>query len=118
MHKENGNGKATREPWIHLTRRMTMSPVKAWGIRLLAILLGMVLCGAVAFLLIGKLREHPEKIGDFYYTFWKGSFSTPRKSWKFFKDLAVLLCIALALTPAFRMRFWNTGAEGQTLMGI
>ena len=30
----------------------------------------------------------------------------------------MLLCIALALTPAFRMRFWNTGAEGQTLIGV
>ena len=29
----------------------------------------------------------------------------------------VLLCIAVAITPAFRMRFWNIGAEGQTLIG-
>ncbi len=33
------------------------------------------------------------------------------------KDAAVLLCIALAITPAFKMRFWNIGAEGQVLMG-
>jgi len=32
--------------------------------------------------------------------------------------MAVLQCISLAVTPAFRMRFWNTGAEGQTLMGV
>ena len=29
----------------------------------------------------------------------------------------MLLCIALAVTPAFKMRFWNLGAEGQVLVG-
>lgn len=32
-------------------------------------------------------------------------------------DIAILLCISLAVTPAFRMRFWNTGAEGRVLIG-
>ena len=32
--------------------------------------------------------------------------------------MAILLCISLAVTPAFRMRFWNIGAEGQTLVGV
>ena len=34
-----------------------------------------------------------------------------------FRDTAILLCIALALTPAFKMRFWNIGAEGQVIAG-
>mgnify|MGYP002869235877 CR=1 FL=1 len=110
--------KKVREPLVHLTKRSVMNPLKAWGIRLLAVVCGLLVCGLVAMLLVEKLQQHPERIGEFYYTFIKGSFATPRKTWKFFKDLAVLLCIALALTPAFRMRFWNTGAEGQTLMGI
>ncbi len=28
-----------------------------------------------------------------------------------------MLAISIALTPAFKMKFWNIGAEGQTLMG-
>ena len=28
-----------------------------------------------------------------------------------------MLCISLAVTPAFKMRFWNIGAEGQVLAG-
>ncbi|MGI6239316.1 MAG: ABC transporter permease, partial [Christensenellales bacterium] len=28
-----------------------------------------------------------------------------------------LLCISIALAPAFKMRFWNIGAEGQVLVG-
>jgi len=111
----NGEG---REPLVHLSRRSTISPLSAWGIRVLAVALGLVVCGIVAFLLIEKLNENPGRIGDFYYSFIKGSFSTNRKFWKFLKNLAVLLCVSLALTPAFRMRFWNIGGEGQTLMGV
>ena len=29
----------------------------------------------------------------------------------------MLLCVALAVTPAFKMKFWNIGAEGQVLAG-
>ena len=32
------------------------------------------------------------------------------------QNVAILLCISLAVTPAFKMHFWNTGAEGQTLI--
>ena len=106
------------EPLIHLSKRTTLHPLRAWGVRLAAVALGFAVCGLVAFLLIEKLQAKPERIGDFYYAFIKGSFTTSRKFWKFLKNLAILLSIALALTPAFRMRFWNTGAEGQTLMGV
>ena len=33
------------------------------------------------------------------------------------QGLAMLLCVSLAVTPAFKMRFWNIGAEGQVLIG-
>ncbi len=107
-----------RVPLIHLSRRAKISAGKAWGIRILAFVIGMLVCGLVAFLLIDKLRENPGKIGDFYYTFIRGSFTSSRKVWKFMKNAAILLSISLALTPAFRMRFWNIGGEGQTLMGV
>ena len=107
-----------REPLIHLTKRASTSPARAWTIRVIAILLGLLVCGIAAFILIEKLQQNPGKIGDFYYTFIRGSFSTNRKLWKFLKNTAILLCISLALTPAFRMRFWNIGGEGQTLTGV
>ena len=107
-----------REPLIHLSKRTSVNPVRAWAIRIAAIVLGLIVCGLVAFLLIEKLNAHPEKISDFYAAFIKGSFSTSRKLWKFLKNIAILLCVSLALTPAFRMRFWNIGGEGQTLVGV
>ena len=110
--------RAAHEPLFHLAKRTDVNPVRAWVIRLVAILLGMLACGLVAFALIEKLHQNPEKITDFYYSFIKGSFTTERKLWKFLKNMAILQCISLAVTPAFRMRFWNIGAEGQTLMGV
>ena len=81
-------------------------------------MLALIVCGLAAFILIDRLRERPGEIGKFYYAFIKGSFTSSYRFWKFIKDLAILLAIALALTPAFRMHFWNTGAEGQTLVGV
>ena len=107
-----------KEPLVHLSKRASINPLQAWGIRLAAIALGFLACGLVAFLLIEKLQANPGRIGDFYYAFIKGSFGSTRKIWKFLKDIAILLCIALALTPAFRMRFWNIGGEGQALVGV
>ena len=109
---------AVREPLIHLTKRDRIPHWKVWSIRLITLVLSLLVCGVVAFLLLDKLKKDPGRIGEFYECFIKGSFSTSRKSWKFFKNSAVLLCISLALTPAFRMRFWNIGAEGQTLVGV
>ena len=106
------------EPLFHLTKRATISPAKAWVIRILAVVLGLAVCGLVAYMLSDKLQQGKKDLADFYYCFIKGSFTTKRKIWKFLKNMAVLQCISLAVTPAFRMRFWNTGAEGQTLMGI
>ena len=107
-----------REPLIHLSKRTDVNQGRAWVIRAAAIVLGLIVCGLAAFLLIEKLNAHPEKIGDFYSAFIKGSFSTSRKFWKFLKNIAILLCVSLALTPAFRMRFWNIGGEGQTLVSV
>ena len=114
----NPKTKKVHEPLIHLSKRGYVNPVRQVTVRLAALILGLLVCGAVAFLLIEKLRENPSRIGEFFYMFIKGPFGTPRKVWKFLKNTAILLCIALALTPAFRMRFWNTGGEGQTLVGV
>ena len=116
MSKAHNTG--NREPLVHLSKRSSVDPLRAWGIRLAAIAAGLIVCGLVAFVLIEKLNEHPERIGDFYYAFIKGPFGSSRKIWKFLKNVAILLCISLALTPAFRMRFWNIGGEGQTLTAV
>lgn len=80
-------------------------------IRGCATLLALVVCALVTMLMTG---ENPFSI---YATIFKGAFGTARKTWVTFQNLAVLLGISLAVTPAFKMRFWNIGAEGQVLIG-
>ena len=115
---ENKKKAKAREPLFHVARRASMPVWQAWLIRVAAFAAAMIFCGLLAFLLIKSVRENPASMKDFYWSFIKGSFSTPRKIFKFLKDTSVLLCIALAVTPAFRMKFWNIGAEGQTLVGV
>jgi simple sugar transport system permease protein len=47
----------------------------------------------------------------------EGAFGNSLRIWVLFSDTAILLGISLALTPAFKMKFWNCGGEGQVMMG-
>ena len=76
----------------------------------IAILLALIVCSVVTRVLTG---DDPLSI---YATILHGAFGTGRMLVTL-HDIAILLCISLAVTPAFRMRFWNTGAEGQVLIG-
>ena len=51
-----------REPLVHLGKRAEISIVKTWLIRLAAVLLGLLVCGLAAFLLIEKLQQNPGRI--------------------------------------------------------
>ena len=96
---------------IHVTKRKDMPIAQAMAIRLGAIGVALVVCGVITALLTGL---NPI---DVYATMIKGAFGTQRKVWVLLQDTAILLCVSLALTPAFRMKFWNLGGEGQILMG-
>ena len=71
----------------------------------------LIICAVVTMLLTG---ENPFSV---YATMFEGAFGTERKIWKLLQNLSMLLCVSLALTPAFKMRFWNIGGEGQVLIG-
>ena len=96
---------------IHISKRTELPWYKSWAIRAIAILLALVTCAIVTMLMTG---ENPISI---YATIFYGAFGTARRSWVTVQDLAILLGISLAVTPAFKMRFWNIGAEGQVLIG-
>lgn len=99
------------EPLVRLSKRDDVPSLKAWGIRLLAIAFSILICAGVVVLLtdINPLEFFSEVID--------GSFGSKRKFLKMLQEVAILLCISLAVTPAFKMKFWNTGAEGQVLVG-
>ena len=100
-----------RQSLFHIAKRDTLPWYQAVLIRGGAIGLALIVCAIVTTLLTG---ENPLNV---YSTILYGAFGTPRKSWVTFHNLAILLGISLAVTPAFKMRFWNIGAEGQVLIG-
>ena len=107
----NNNDKAVKEPLIHITKRDSIVWWKGWIIRAVAILAALVV-SALVIVLLTKLN--PVSV---YESMFKGSFGSGRKFWNMLQNLAMLLIISLAVTPAFKMRFWNLGAEGQVLVG-
>ena len=101
----------THTPLFHVSKRAALPWYKSWGIRGAALLLALVLCGVITTLVTG---QDPIAV---YGAIIKGSFGTPRKFWVLLQNISMLLCVSLAVTPAFRMRCWNLGGEGQALIG-
>ena len=99
-----------REPLAYISKRDNASLTYRIVVRAVAIVLALIVCGIVTKVLTG---DNPISI---YQTIVHGSVGKGILLVTI-HDLAILLCISLAVTPAFRMRFWNTGAEGQVLIG-
>lgn len=103
--------KKIHEPLFHIAKRDTIPTLKAWLIRAAAVIFALIVCGILTMLLTG---ENPINV---YASMIDGAIGTERRVWRLLQDLAILLCISLAVTPAFKMKFWNIGAEGQVLIG-
>ena len=97
------NDKHVKEPFVTITSRGrdTMPMKKAWAVRAIAIVLALILCAVVIVMLTGY---NPLKV---YAELFKGSFGSTRKIWNMLQKLSMLLCISLAVTPAFEMKVWN-----------
>ena len=108
--------KATREPLFHVVKRDDLPTYKVWLIRIVTIIISLIIVGLLSAWVSG------EDIFSTYETMFIGVFGRLSKGhttmlWKYLQEIAILLSLALALTPAFKMKFWNCGAEGQALMG-
>lgn len=103
--------KKKNKPLFHISKRKALPWYNVWMIRGIAILIALVLCG---FFTTAMTGENPLAV---YKTIFQGAFGTPRKIWILLQNIAILLCVSLAITPAFKMRFWNIGGEGQILIG-
>ena len=55
---------------------------------------------------------------EMYKAMVDGAVGNSTRTWNLLQDTAMLLIVALAVTPAFKMRFWNIGAQGQVLVGV
>ncbi|MCI5556071.1 ABC transporter permease [bacterium] len=99
------------EPLVRIAKREGATFPQKVLVRAVAILLALVVDAFFIYFVTGL---NPISV---YRVMWNGTFmNTTRFSWAM-RDLSSQLCIAIALAPAFKMRFWNIGAEGQVLIG-
>ena len=100
-----------KQSLFHISKRDTLPLSKALLIRGGILLLALVFCGLITTILTGK---NPIDVSA---PILSGAFGPSRRIGVTFRNVAVLLGLSLAVTPAFKMRFWNIGAEGQTMIG-
>ena len=101
-----------KEPFLQVSKRRNKA---RWQerllIRFIALILALIVCGAV---IVALVKMNPV---DVYKAIWDGAMGSDRRLWQTIRDTMVLLCISIGLAPAFKMKFWNIGAEGQILIG-
>ena len=101
----------TKDPFVRIVKRDGATMGRKIYVRAASILLALVIDAIFIFSVTGL---NPLAV---YGVMFNGTFrNSVRFSWAM-RDLVTLLCISIALAPAFKMRFWNIGAEGQVLMG-
>ena len=103
--------KQSHERLFHVVKRDAIPWWKSWLIRLGAILAALIVIALITLLIT---KQNPLEM---YSAMVDGNFGSSVRIWDLLLNTALLLCVALAVTPAFKMRFWNIGAQGQVLVG-
>ena len=100
-----------KEPLVRISKREFMPLWQSILVRIIAIVISLVVCGFIIFAIV---KENPVKV---YEAMVQGAFGSNRRVWVTIRDIMMMLCIGVGLAPAFKMKFWNLGAEGQILVG-
>lgn len=100
----------TREPLVRIVKKAEITSRKIAVFRMVAVLLSL-LAGALFIIVIG---HNPIEI---YATILSGAFRSEMAVQATIKIMIPLLITSLGVTLAFKMKFWNIGAEGQIIMG-
>ena len=99
-----------KEPLFRMVKRDAIPQKKAWMIRAAAFLLSLA-TGAVVIMMLG---HNPFSV---YISMIKGAWGTKTVSYETIKIAIPLLITSIGISFAFKMKFWNIGAEGQILVG-
>jgi len=99
-----------KDPILRVIKKTETSFSKTLTLSLIAVVMAIV-AGGIFILAIG---HNPFKV---YQTIVKGAFRSEIAIKATIKIAIPLLIAALGITPAFQMKFWNIGAEGQIIMG-
>ena len=102
---------AKKDPLIRLVKRDALPAHKVVLIYAVAILASLLLSAIICSLFSSKSPL------AFFGSLFDGAFGSSRRIWLLLQDTALLLGVAVALVPAFKMKFWNLGGNGQILVG-
>ena len=100
-----------KSPFVRISQRNDISPKQRLIIRAASVAVAilvdalfiLIVSGKNPFLAFGKIFE--------------GTFGNKIKFTETVKETFLLLGVAIALFPAYKMKFWNVGGQGQILMG-
>lgn len=98
---------------FHVVKRLDISKRNYWIIKTVGFLVALLLAGVLCTIFA------PGTFVTFYTSMFRGIFNPndPEILLEAIETAGLLLLIAFALAPAFKMRFWNIGAEGQISIG-
>lgn len=100
--------KKIRTPLVSVLKRDKLPTYKAIIIRIATFIFTFLLSMLFCFFIIKE--NYFEIIG----TLFSGALIRP---WRLIMDACLLLAFGIAIVPAFKMKYWNMGANGQVLMG-
>ena len=103
--------KKVKEPLFQISKRGEASLLRNIIVRVIAVISGILVGGLLCLIVYGKSPI------DFVKYLFEGNFKPATRIWELFKGTALLLGVGLALIPAFKMKFWNLGGNGQVLIG-
>lgn len=109
--QQNKQDQIKKEPLLRLVKRDALSIRKVILIYAIAIIASLLLSSVICTLFSSK---NPI---EFFIALFDGAFGSSRRIWLLLQDTALLLGVAVALVPAFKMKFWNLGGNGQILVG-
>lgn len=103
--------KKTHEKLIYITKRLDLPLNRKILIRVISVICALLVCSIIINIF---------KPGSFFEFYESSADSLIGSTNKFFNTLyefTILLGISIAILPAFKMKYWNLGGEGQVLIG-
>ena len=105
------NTRTVREPLFQVSKRGDIPLWQAIVIRAGAIVGGLLLTSCIFGLVAGVSPF--AVLGEMF----NGALGNKNRIWILLRETSLLLLVGLALVPAFKMKFWNLGGNGQILIG-
>lgn len=97
---------------FHVVKRLDTPKKTYWAIKIAGFFVALLLAGVICTILT------PGSFGLFYKEMFLGVFDPADSDvlLELLETAGLLLLVAFALAPAFKMKFWNIGGEGQILI--